>query len=131
VVPVHFIVTELATVARQAPDGRWAVEIESTGRPFERPKAWSVLAAEIDTLIKNDAELKPQHAGGRPPYDRDEILAAAFVELTDFLQQGGILKGYSGNKWAADVSVNLGKRSPGDTVLKEILNPILQRIKRR
>jgi hypothetical protein len=128
-VHVDFIVTHLVVVARQAVnDGPWTVEVDSTGRAFERPKVWSVPAAKIDALIENDAEPKPQRAGGRPPYDRNKILAVAFAELAGFIQRGGILKDYSGNKWAADVAVNMGDKSPGDTVLKEILNPIFQHI---
>lgn len=134
VVDPNFIERHLRVRVQQAADSRWSADIGVTGGIGITPGPywWRISASDVDTVVKNDAKSKPQHDGGRPPYDRDEILAAAFIELARFLQQGGILRDYSGNKWVADVTTNLGEgRSPGETVLKEVLNPIFKHLKHR
>ena len=77
------------------------------------------------------AETEPQkRAGGKPPvHDQNEIRAAAFIALANFLKKDVIPKNYSGNDLAADVAAILGDSSPGPTLLKEVLNPLLSHIR--
>jgi hypothetical protein len=116
-------------VGANAADGRWKADLHMIkGVSDFHTTLWMVTRADVMTLL---AETKPQkHAGGKPSeYDRNEIRAAAFVALANFLKKGAIPEKYSGNDLADEVAVILGDHSPKDTLLKEVLNPLLNHIK--
>jgi hypothetical protein len=80
-------------------------------------------------------EKHSKHAGGRPQeYSRNELLIEGAAVL--FQKFGGrIPASYSGNKFINDVGASLSEkrdpdaRGPGDTLLGEVLSPLLKRLK--
>jgi hypothetical protein len=90
--------------------------------------------SQVTVLLE---ERQPQkHAGGAPrEYDHDEIRAVAVTALARFFKKGAVAgaipDNYSGNDLAMDVREILEDRSPGNTLLGEILNPLLQHLKLR
>jgi hypothetical protein len=130
------LTTLLANIERQSAQVTALLE-ETDPQKAEIAALWAETKrqkARITTLL---AKTKPQkHAGGAPrEYEHDEIRAVAVIALAKFFRKGAgagaIPDNYSGNDLAKDVREILGDRSPGNTLLGEILNPLLQRLKLR
>jgi hypothetical protein len=115
--------------------GHWTAEMEMRAavKNFDTI-TWTMSRPEVTALREKWESQK--HPGGAPRvYDRDDILAAAFIALSkkEFFKKGvvsdAIFKTYSGNDLAADVRGILGEeKCPKETQLGEILDPLLKHL---
>jgi hypothetical protein len=135
VVDPHFFATHLRITARTAADGRWHATVEAT-RALDKPPnqySWAMSSHDLDRIVRREKAGK--HAGGRPQeHSHEELLIEGAAVL--FQKFGGrIPANYSGNRFAEDVDTSLSEkrdpaaRGPGDTLLRQILSPLLKRLK--
>jgi hypothetical protein len=125
----------LGIVAHIPPDGRAFLYVQvRSGRPAgpvwdgrtseslaEHHRVWAFDRATFDEHFP-----VPVDRGGRPPkYDRDSILVEAAVAIYEV----GLPSPLTIQGWTDMIGGRLGDKSPGDTLLKEILGPLHKRIK--
>jgi hypothetical protein len=132
-VPADWFENHLQIGAKADTTGQWTAELRMSRIGVQNfyETEWAVSRSDVMALLAEKTK-SSKRTGGKPPrYDSDEIRAAAFVALINHLKKGTIPKDYSGNDLVVDVAEILGDRSPGDTLLKEVLNPLLKHIKLR
>ena len=136
-VPADWFEMHLQLGASADTTGRWTAELRML-RAVQNfyETEWTVSRSGVMALRAAAETKSPKPAGGRPrTYDHDEIRAAAFIALARFLKKGAvpgaIPEKYGGSDLADEVEAILGDRSPMPTLLKEVLNPLLNHIKLR
>jgi hypothetical protein len=83
---------------------------------------WTMSRADVDSYIKQRQDAKRSPAGARRQYDRGDVLIEG---AGVFLEDGST----SFEQFWPKVKDRLGPKSPGDTLLKQILRPLHQRLK--
>jgi hypothetical protein len=120
VVDPNFFTTHLRVAAHIAPDGRWSAEIEATRALEPGPYVWTVASEDISPLAAEPA----RHPGGRrPKYDREFIQ----LEVSAWVMSNGLPDSYS--QIIADLRKEHGDKIPEDSQAKDIIRPVLQRLK--
>jgi hypothetical protein len=126
----NVIATHLLVMAKPGPGG-WHAEIKAIkairglvpGPDVGGSYDWKTSARSITALIER--QMEPKLAGGAPrKYDREQILIEAIAQLWEKRTLPSTFE-----KFWRDVGAALGDGNPGDTILKEVLIPLYQRLK--
>jgi hypothetical protein len=92
------------------------------------------LYPQLSSLSRRGRHIAKRRASRASPQGHSTVgrtassSAAAFIALILHLKLGGIPETYSGNNLVGDVQEILDDDSPGETDLKDILNPLLTSI---
>jgi hypothetical protein len=137
----NFIATHLRVATRLASDGRWHAGIEPTRAIEPGPWVWMVSRDQVELLLQEPK----RGAGGAPrSFDHDEIrlraiiliLKNAFPDIKEDWRRvlsRGLPRDKQGEatlaKLQQEVEGDFGNKSPGETLLKQVLGPLHKGLK--